>query len=546
MGMSWGLPNEDRYQSLHPDEPVIWQYAQGLEPAKLQLSPGFYNYGTLYLTTLKVASDMVAVYSGAPPAAERQRSWQFAGACHLAGRWVNAIAGSATALLVFFMLRRRVGPFASAMGAGLVAFAPGFVVHSKFQTVDVFATFLLTVGAFYAFRVWDELAPDLESLNTKLVQKFVLLSGLFFGLSAGTKYTGILGVLILGTILVMRKPKSVGMLVGLGIGMALLGMVIGTPGILTDTAAFWRDFKYEMIHTSTGHGLVFEGMASGFLVHIMNLIAGVGLVLLFCSVAGIGWGLRNKANWMLPLLAFALPYYFLIGRAEVLFLRYTFPLIPILAMGFGYLVQEAENRKQSVLGKVLIAISILALGGVFRGGARDALEASLLMMGPDNRDRAAWDLRKEVEKNPRLTIGVANDPWFYSPPVKPFVAVRQTEDGQVYREFGRAELPPQILRYVPSDGSPRESWDVRLLTELKPDLIMFSSFESVDLARLSQRKDLKPDVQIQVDRYKAFLQQLDNDYVLDRSYISTVDVQSLPHDMLYVRPNVYIWKRKTN
>ena len=104
MGMSWGLPNEDRYQSLHPDEPVIWQYAQGLEPAKLQLSPGFYNYGTLYLTTLKVASDMVAVYSGAPPAAERQRSWQFAGACHLAGRWVNAIAGSATALLVFFML----------------------------------------------------------------------------------------------------------------------------------------------------------------------------------------------------------------------------------------------------------------------------------------------------------------------------------------------------------------------------------------------------------------------------------------------------------
>ena len=56
VGIGWGLPNDIRNQSLHPDEPVIWMYAQQLDPGRGDFDPSFYQYPTLYLTALKVAS----------------------------------------------------------------------------------------------------------------------------------------------------------------------------------------------------------------------------------------------------------------------------------------------------------------------------------------------------------------------------------------------------------------------------------------------------------------------------------------------------------
>ena len=54
VGIGWGLPNDQRSFSLHPDEPVVFLYSQQIEPTKLDFTPGFYNTDA-YLTVLRVA-----------------------------------------------------------------------------------------------------------------------------------------------------------------------------------------------------------------------------------------------------------------------------------------------------------------------------------------------------------------------------------------------------------------------------------------------------------------------------------------------------------
>jgi len=101
IGIGWGLPNEQRNQSLHPDEPVIWAYSQSIEPAKGDFTPGFYNYGTFYLTILRVSTDIVASYGGGPKDDSEQALWRAIGRYHKAGRVISALAGAGTALFVF-------------------------------------------------------------------------------------------------------------------------------------------------------------------------------------------------------------------------------------------------------------------------------------------------------------------------------------------------------------------------------------------------------------------------------------------------------------
>ena len=66
IGINWGLPNDLHAQSYHPDEPVNLLVAQQVDISKGDFEPGFYNYPTLYLTALRVVSDMTSAYTGAP------------------------------------------------------------------------------------------------------------------------------------------------------------------------------------------------------------------------------------------------------------------------------------------------------------------------------------------------------------------------------------------------------------------------------------------------------------------------------------------------
>ena len=542
--IGWGLPNDRHQQSYHPDEPVIWLYSQAIEPTKLSFTPGFYNYGTLYLTTLKVATDVVGGYSGLGLDPQKpEEAWAFIGRAHLAGRVISAFAGAATALLIVLILRRMaVNDFGAAFGGLAVAFAPAHVVHSRFQTVDILAAFFIVASAYFALKIQSAIAEG----NGTGEMKLAILSGLFAGLSAGTKYTGILCLVTLFVAAFMLKGKSGWKLAAAGLGSAVIAVLLTTPGFLLENAEFMKGFLFETKHVKDGHGLVFEGTSPGFVYHIANLFLGLGLFVTLLGAVGLIGAAIKKRVWALSLLAFFLIYYLVIAGAEVKFIRYTFPLYLGLAVGFGWLIGKARERGGR--WHAVVAMGMLGLGGFFGGGLQDTVRFTTYMGEPDPRDAAGDYLRGKDG-----SVGVVADPWFYTPAIHPELGRRlQYRAGMPFVGYSTYEpthptvmalTNPSIVRHVPDgDLAKRMDWDPDLLDVDKPTYVVYSSFESEGLDRITRMAQPSAVGKATADRARSFMEKLRESYDFDRQFGPDRDYV---HDMLYVQPTVWIWKRKS-
>ena len=532
LGIGWGLPNERHLHSFHPDEPLIFAYSQTIEPARFDFTPGFYNYGTLYLTLLRISSDVVRAYGGgggddmASQIAAVRRS-------QLSGRVLSAAAGAGTVSIVYLILLRLAGSFGALLGALLVMLAPGHVVHSRFQTVDVLATFLLALSLLFALQrlQWQEGGRRQSWWPS-------LWAGAFAGLSAGTKITGILALLALGAAVALGQPARKLRDFVVALVAALVAFIVATPGALLETSAFLRDVSYEMTHTSTGHGLVFVGHG-GFGHTLLNLFQGLGVVLTVLGTVGLGWACWRRQPWALALAAFALVYAILIMRGNVFFLRYTFPLYIPLALGFGWLMGRAHEKKGWYAA--LVAAGIVGLGGLDGAGLMRSASMTGWMMSEDPREVAA----RYLEAN-AVEVGLASVPWFYTPPLfllanagpyVPLDARVERADGGTLIFTPEGERPRVLFRA----GQERYDWNVDLLNEAQPDHVVFSSFEMEHVERLRNAQGLPGEIQVQVDRYRAFVRILERDYELVARFgPSTV----LVHDLQYIRPILWVWKRK--
>lgn len=556
-GLGWGLPGETRFHSLHPDEEVVLAFSQAIEPTRLDFTPGFYNYGTFYLTVMRVVTDVVSGYGGGPQ--ERDGSDR-----HLAvarfltgGRLVSAAAGAGAALFVFLALYRRTHLLGACLGAAAMGITPAFVVHSRFATVDALATFFLAGSLYWGIRLFPRAGE--EAMGWEWIRKCAVWAGVLAGLSAGTKYTGILALVAFGAAaMVALQGERAGFrwrAVGVATGAGILTFFLSTPGMLLEPAAFWRDFFYEVQHTSTGHGLVFAGTAPGFFYHLSNLVVGYGGLLLFMSLFGLGKGVwRLEAAWLLgPVVLFVLMYV-LIGRAEVKFMRYVFPLLPALAMGFGWLMGQGHSAGtvRSRFGVFLGMVSLAGIGGGFAGTAN----LTRFMMEPDIRDQVGAALREDL--GPGTTVGLVKDPWFWTVSLHPLIQAgpvnMRASDRMAALELA---APLRVVRYVPPEGlEARRDWDLRLLTEVRPDYVVFSSFETEGYDRMDLPGARVPDEYAAAfGEYREFMKRLRAEYDLAVVRLPDGTETLLPgsdalfptgsvHDLMYVRPYVWVWRRK--
>lgn len=532
IGIRWGLPGDLHWQSYHPDEEPIFRFASALDPVHGKWTPGAYNYGSFFLLILRFLKDFVATYTGGADPQNAHATMEFVGRVDLAGRVLVSLCGAGLATVAWAIMRRWTSTFGAVMGALLIAVAPAAVVHSRFQTTDIPATLLLAISAFYALKLIpaaDESGPnDAEGL------KIATLAGLFAGLSAGTKYTGILGLLTVFVVLgIHRRPRLL-IEAGASLLASILAFLLTTPGFLIEREAFMRDVGYEMAHTHTGHGIEFMATSSGYAYHISNLFIGIGALATILGVCGLFGAAVRKHTWAWALLAFAIPYFLLIGGSEVKFLRYTFPIYIPIACGFGWLMGAAHIKRGPWL-----AVSILGLLGLFGadgGGFRYAALYTQGMADEEPRDAAAKYLF-DVGKG--KTVGLAKDPWYYTPPLFPATAEMRLGP-QVYDRQMAETHDPRVLRFF--DGVDRRDWDVKLLQNDKPDFVLISNFEEIHALRFKAAGEgLENDAKLERDRYSQFKDELTKDYSLDRTF--GVSIGDLPPDMLYVRPVIQVWKR---
>lgn len=540
-GMGWGLPSAERWFSYHPDEHVNVLYAKRIDPLRFQFAPGFYNYGTFYLTLTHFAGSAAAAYGGLGPPPEGQETLQPGQAPYsvrqdalwiLGGRVLSVLLGSGVAVLVFLILHRRTHDLGAILGASAAALAPAFVVHSRFASVDVPAAFFIALSLYWAARLVP--LPDDDELPEPVFLRFAAWSALAAGMSAAIKYSGIVALLGLAAVVVAARPKAALKTAGIAAGVALAAFLLLVPGVFKDTDQVLKDILYEFEHTATGHGLVFMATSNGFAFHLANLVETTGVFVVLLGVAGLGRASIKKHAWAIGMLAFALIYYILIGRAEVKFLRYVFPLVPVLAVGFGWIVGQAHTHPRQAF-KALSACGLVGLGLSLAGVVRDGN----WMSGPDPRDEAAAWAAKNVPQG--QAVGLVSDPWFQTPPFYP-QANAPLFTGFPQRMEWMAQSPVRVVASIPPNPDERFTFDTRLITDLAPEFISISSFEWDDYQRVAQAVPENDQMRLFGDRFRAFEKLLRERY---EPAMLFGQGGSRAHDLMYIRPEINLWRKKT-
>jgi hypothetical protein len=568
VGIGWSLPNAERYYSYHPDEWLILLASYfAINPYAGEFLPGFYNYGTLpmYLWSLWLHwLSTVGVIDRLPENATPAQVAELRAQLYLWARVLVALMGAGAAVVVGRTVAQVAGIGAGVVSALAMAFAPAFVVHSRFMTVDVPTTFFVAL----AFHQAVALHASPRPMRT-------LLWGAFWaGCAAGSKYNAGLALLapLMGLWLMPNLPVAKRQLgSAAAVGVSGLTFLIVCPGVWADSARFWANFWYEVRHVGQGHGEIFTDTGLGWLYHLKpNLSAGFGAVGLIASA--VGWALhaRNRALW--GVLVASLAYYLLIGAAEVRFLRYTFPLMPMLAMGVGLLMNPPSPRpspplrrgeRENLAGganppsprpspplqrgeragvfplsrsagegdtggegyrKILTrALTVAALGWQLLSAA----SLTACMVRPDARDQAAQWARANLPEGAR--IGFATVPWFYTPPLFPEIGELRWQD--------RLAAAQQAIRFRLIPLAPPE-WNAEALQATLPEYLIISEFESRDVARIG-RAD-----------YQAFMRIVEERYTLLRAFENEPPLlgrrENMPHDLLYICPKVYIYRSREN
>jgi hypothetical protein len=462
-GLAWGLPNAHHWFSYHPDEVMVLGAAQRVNLFAGVWDPGFYNYGSLLIYIVSVTAQVVDAWAPLhAPFHEMAR-------LTLIGRGWVALFGVATVYMAYLIGRRIAGKRAGVISAACLAVLPMHAVHSHFCTVDVPATFWISVCLYNALR-WR-------------AARAALWCGLAAGLAAGTKYNAGL-VLLAGWAAVALAREAVkserARALAVMTAAAAAAFFVSTPGVLFDTAAFLRDFRYEARHVQTGHGLVFVQTGPGWWYHLSNnLWYGVGAFLpvaALLAVAVAALGRRGKLDrerlrpWRV-LLAFAVPYFVLISLAKVRFQRYDIPLLPVLAVASGALFASLRARWTLIGAAALLGTLVLAQGEVSTMSAPGGdILLTLTRYQGDPRDAVAKWFATRVRR--AVTIGLTTAPWFYSPPFSAANAGPQSR--ALFDEVGAAN-GNTLMTPDAEGGTAFAEW---------PEFVVLSDYEYGDALRL--------------------------------------------------------------
>lgn len=414
-GATWGLPNEARWYSYHPDESTRQVVGGVVSLLQGDFNPHFFNYPSLSIYATWLVHQLLAGLGFSTGAVSPEYPWPVVRDIIFAGRLFSIFCGALTAPLVFLIARQLKTGRAAVLAGILIALAPGHVQHSHFATVDVPASFFVVLCLFLSLRAqnWKGLA----------------LAALVAGLAAGTKYNA--GLVLIAPIVSFHFlwKRDVGRSLQSQISgslalplVALLSFFVTTPYALLAPREFWGDglrggesgFAYELlVHPKIGSGEIFQGSGNGWIYHLtFNLPFVLTWPLVIAALVGIGFACKKREFW--PHLIFAGAFFFSLGFSQVRFMRYLLPLAPVLCLMAAY--GASRLRFPKVWGAVLAGFALIGCCNVLepftQTDPRDLAAAALR----DNylRDSVLRDNYSRGEK-----IALANNPWFWTPPFQP-------------------------------------------------------------------------------------------------------------------------------
>ena len=384
-GLSFGLPNT----LCRPDESTLVHRALAIGAG--DPNPHFFNYPSLHfylLTGLYGAYYIVGNFAGA--AAFENQFLTDPAPFYLLGRVTGALLGVASVWLLYGIGCRLGGRAAGMASALFLACSFLHVRDSHFLTVDVPATFWLLASLLFVAR--HSAGKEIRDL---------LLAAAFLGMAASTKYTA---GLFLASVLVASWLGATGSrerLVRLGWVLAVTGaaFVAGSPYVLLDFPAFWRDLSFERLHFTRGHD---ADLGWGWWYHLgFTLPVGLGWPLFLAGLAGFAhWTLRGR-HGARALLVGAVAYFAVAGSGKVVFMRYMLPLLPLFCVAAGTLIAGWGGGRTRMI--VFLALILAA------PTAWSSYHHSRLLAETDTRVLASRWIEERVPAGSRIALCCGSD-----------------------------------------------------------------------------------------------------------------------------------------
>ncbi len=488
-GLGWSLPDARHpLATYHPDELINLNAARAADLLHGQFDIGFYNYGAFYFYLVSFAQMLgrgwgliPSLPPGVGPLSPQEASE--ASALFLAGRIVTALLGTATIPLLSFTGRKLYSSKAGLIAAGLYAAAPLAVIHAHFLTVDVPATFFVTLALFFSARILalrpaagPEETPSLSAPPRAPVSlRPYALAGIAVGLASATKYTA---VTVLAAPLAAHfwrtkrlEGESSFKPLFLLLGTALLAFLLGCPGVFLNSDAFWNGLpnfpgsglRYELFeHSRQGHGAVFTQTGSGWVYHLwVSLRFGLGFPLWGVTLFALFFAVKRREHEDKMLLVFLGTAYLLTGLSAVRFARYLIPLYPAFFLLVGKLISDLKGNAPMRFSP---SPAPVLTGLLIAGTLGSTLTFLISMTKQDARDLAADFIEQNLKGK---TIAFAKIPWFYSPPLSPYLG---------------APAAPVRAKIVQSAEYrfrlPFSEWSLEVLSPV-PDAVLLSNFETM-------------------------------------------------------------------
>ncbi|MDO8681974.1 MAG: glycosyltransferase family 39 protein [Armatimonadota bacterium] len=523
------MPRAGGY-SFHPDE--IFQIAASINIDFLhgQLNPHFYNYGAMYMYLVSLITTVASGFGFVDPSSLADR--------YLSARLLTAFLGAAIPYFVYLAASRLYTKSLALIAAAFAAITPIAVVHSHFATVDIVATFWVSIC----------LAAS-AAIFTRPSTKQYVIAGLMAGFAGATKYGAAIVIIaplaahITSSTQVPIKRKIT--YIALLITTAAAGFIIGNPGSILWPDEFLRGLMFEYQHASQGHGFVFTQTGTGWRFHLTSsLYFGLGLPFLILALTGFAAMIFDGSRRGWTLAVFAAIYYLIIGFATVRFARYTIPLVPVISIAAAVAVTRvyAFISRRPPLGRGLTPSPntqhptplsacwlILCLAAIYYTLSYSiALDRLFVVEDPRNK-AAAW-----IERNVPIgsTIAFPTIAWFYSPALSP---------GFTHYQPGKREAAMAGVKSYDLLTDADVPWDWTIFHVVFPKYIIISDYEDTDALRARDTDAIKymRMLRVQYTPAKTFSRRLHG------GGLDFGKAESLPHDLKYASPRITIYKRRT-
>lgn len=373
-GIHFGLP-----YTYHPDEPgtvnvAVWFFTTG------DLNPRSFLYPTLYMYIVAVVylgCYLLGLWQGkfAYPSEMPLPGYLMIGVGRsevpeqfLLARLTTATLGVLTVGVAYYIAKRLWGHRSGWIAALWVAVSSLHVANSQFATVDVPMTLMVILSLAFCVRL----------MATGHWRDY-LLAGLFAGFAIATKYNALPIIVSLVIAHSLRSyPRLVDWRLAVGLGATVLAFLVGTPYAFVEFDTFRADVLFQLRYYATGHPGA-EGPDTWWWI-LRNLLQREGS-LLPMGILGVAATILTPGDRRtLPLSAFILTYYMLMGHQVVRFERNLVPFIPALAvLAAGFVeatIQQAHSQKFANF--VYAGLAGLIVGGLIIPLAQVVQRNSLL------------------------------------------------------------------------------------------------------------------------------------------------------------------------